>query len=781
MSQYKVYKNTITYKSVRISIISDKLLRIEYSKNKKFVDEKTLMVVNRGYRECNFRCELKDDFLYVYTNSLVLETSGEDFSPSSLSILLKNALNITQNIWRYGDKIENLGGTTRTLDEVDGECELDDGLFSTSGYAVLDDSSSNLLVDDFIKPREKGNKDIYYFGYGNNYRLGLKDYYFISGKTPMIPRYALGNWWSRYYKYTSESYLALMDKFSENNIPLSVSVIDMDWHLVDIDPRFGTGWSGYTWNKELFPNPKEFLDQLHKRGLKVSLNDHPSDGLRAFETNYAELAKSVGIDPSSAQTILFDAGDKGFLDKFQEKILTPLENDGVDFWWIDWQQGKSSKIEGLDPLVSLNLTRFEANKKNSNRALIFSRYGGPGSHRYPIGFSGDTIISWESLAFQPKFTIASTNIGYGWWSHDIGGHMRGYKDDELEIRWYQYGVFSPINRLHCSNSLFTSKEPWRYERETNRIMSDFLRLRHKLIPYLYTMNYLSYSEDMPLIRPMYYYNEDDERAYEAEGQYYFGTSMIVSPIVNKMNKNLLMGKAKVYLPKGNYYDLFSSRYYSGDRVINMFRDIETLPVLVKEGNIIVLSDEERAYRNPSEFSIRVFMGDNNQFTLYEDDGISDSYKDNDFVKTLFINDWDNREFIIKKAEGNLSLIPQKRDYKIVFVGISNSEINVMCNDKKCNHCGFYDETKMELGVILKDISVEDTICVKFSEYSHLVNRSIDDDLFALLDRAQIEIELKDVIYKRVSNKNITQAISALNSLDLDRDLFDSICEILLAS
>ena len=99
-------------------------------------------------------------------------------------------------------------------------------------------------------------------------------------------------------------------------------------------------------------------------------------------------------------------------------------------------------------------------------------------------------MTWESLDFQPYFTSTASNIGYGWWSHDIGGHMLGYRDDELEARWYQYGVFSPINRLHSSNSAFSGKEPWNFSMEVRSTMDDFLRLRHKLVPYLYTMNYV---------------------------------------------------------------------------------------------------------------------------------------------------------------------------------------------------------------------------------------------------------------------------------------------------
>ena len=117
----------------------------------------------------------------------------------------------------------------------------------------------------------------------------------------MIPRYSLGNWWSRYYRYSEESYKEVVDKFREEKIPLSVAVIDMDWHVTDVDPKYGTGWTGYTWNKELFPDYKRFLKMLHDNGLSTTLNLHPADGVRAFEAMYRQVAEKAGIDPDTEE------------------------------------------------------------------------------------------------------------------------------------------------------------------------------------------------------------------------------------------------------------------------------------------------------------------------------------------------------------------------------------------------------------------------------------------------------------------------------------------------
>ena len=372
-----------------------------------------------------------------------------------------------------------------------------------------------LLTDDgWIAPRRPDTLDLYVFAYGRDYRAALRAFYRLTGPQPLLPRFALGNWWSRYHPYSADEYLGLMDRFAAEGIPLSVAVLDMDWHLVDIDPRHGSGWTGYTWNRDLFPDPPAFLAALHERGLATTLNVHPAEGVHAHEERYAAIARRMGVDPDSELPVDFDPADPAFLEAYLEELHHPREAEGVDFWWLDWQQGGVTRIPGLDPLWLLNHFHFLGLRAGRRSGpLTFSRYAGVGSHRYPIGFSGDTVITWASLDFQPYFTATASNVGYGWWSHDVGGHFFGYKDDELTVRWTQLGVFSPITRLHSSDSPFNTREPWRFGERAQRIMTAFLRLRHRLVPYLHTMNRRAHRDGEPLVQPMYYDHPDDDDAY----------------------------------------------------------------------------------------------------------------------------------------------------------------------------------------------------------------------------------------------------------------------------
>ena len=199
-----------------------------------------------------------------------------------------------------------------------------------------------------MEPRQGERIDLYFFGYGRDYQACLRDFYHLTGPAPMLPRYALGNWWSRFHRYDEAEYKALMERFEAEQVPFSVAVIDMDWHLVDVDPKYGSGWTGYTWNKELFPDPAEFMAWLHRHGLRVTLNVHPADGVRPFEEAYRPMAEALGKDWQKEEPVEFDVTDPRFMDAYFKYLHHPNEQAGVDFWWLDWQQGTRTRIPGLD-------------------------------------------------------------------------------------------------------------------------------------------------------------------------------------------------------------------------------------------------------------------------------------------------------------------------------------------------------------------------------------------------------------------------------------------------
>lgn len=677
---------------VRVSLILPTVVRVE---RESFVDLPTQTVINRDFGKITYSLSDNAGILAVKTEAAEFFINKKN--GKIRSVTLADGRSVKPR------KEDILPGTYRTLDTANGAVKLDRGITSRSGVCILDDSKSLLLDQEGnILPRKQCS-DVYYFASGRNYLDQLRDFFKLTGAVPLIPKYALGNWWSRYRAYTQDEYCSLMQTFIDKNLPITVATIDMDWHWTDVVDRFGDkakptkarcpqeiiyntilpGWTGYSWNTELFPDHRGMLNWLHENRFKVPLNVHPSQGVRFFEDAYENVCSALGRDPREKECIAFDPTDRQFMKVYFEQLHRPLEEEGVDFWWIDWQQGKTTELPGLDPLWALNHYHTIDSDRGGRRPLILSRYAGLGSHRYPLGFSGDTIVSWESLDFQPYFTSCASNAGYTWWSHDIGGHMRGVQDDLLYLRWLQYGVFSPINRLHSSNSEYMGKEPWNRSYAVEKVAEDFLRLRHKLIPYLYTAAYRTHTMGEPICQPMYY-NYDCAEAYNLKNQYIFGGQLLVAPITSPQDKRLNLGSVDVWLPEGRWTDIFNGRVYEGGRRVKMYRDIDSIPVLAPAGAIIPMyrnaESNDLSLQQPME--IHLWRG-NGSYELYEDDGETDAYKEGKRAVTSFrmVENDDSLTLEIAPPADSCGLLPGEREIYLVFRDIDHEQIRISLSDK----------------------------------------------------------------------------------------------------
>lgn len=689
-------ENMVTGDKYRFTVLTPSLLRLEYDPEGHFEDRASQVTFYRDFPKNDYSVTIEQEILTLNTGNLTLTYRENDaFTPDSLSI----HLNVEPaSTWRFGETFEDLGGTTRTLDTVNGEMPLGRGVCSRNGFSVIDDSRSLALDENgWIALRGTDLYDVYFFGYGFDYQGAVRDLYRLTGAPSMLPAYALGNWWSRYHKYTQQEYIDLMERFMKEGVPFSVGVIDMDWHIVDIpeavrDPQSPGGWTGYSWNKELFPDYKAFLQYLHEHHISTTLNLHPADCVRKHEDMYEEMARACGIDPATGERVRLDVVSDEFMEHYFNILHHPYEQDGVDFWWMDWQQGTDyhwahepnrdghyhNELERVDPLWQLNHLHILDIGRDGKRPMFFSRYSGVGSHRYPVGFSGDTFCTWESLAFQPYFTASASNIGYSWWSHDIGGHMSGYRNADLLVRWMQFGLFSPINRIHSSNNPYQQKEPWYYDMETEKVMKDVLRMRHNLFPYLYTMNYRNHMQLIPLITPMYYHYPKCDHAYEVKNQYFFGSELMVAPITQERNRVSHLAKARVWLPEGDWFDFFDGTRYDGcgGRMMNVYRSIDRYPVFAKAGAIVPMANfKDNELKNNEELTVLFFPGASNDFVLYEDGLDGNEYQNGAFATTHISTKWGSSPvFTIHPAAGMRSLIPGKRVWNIALRGFTKNAV-----------------------------------------------------------------------------------------------------------
>ncbi len=762
----------------RITVLTDRLLRLEYNPENVFCDTATQAVICREFETPAFTARDEAGCLVVETDAVRLQYDKKPFSQTGLQAMLKGAFSVYASIWHYGDEPSTLKGTARTLDEADGAIPLGEGLMSEKGYAVLDDSQS-MRMDETgrLMPARAHGIDIYLFAYGHDYKACLKDFFRLSGKTPPLPRYALGNWWSRFYPYTQESYQALMERFEQDGIPLSVAVLDMNWHVTSINPKYGPGWTGYTWDREKFPEPEKLLSWLHAHGLRVTLNDHPADGVRACEALYPQMAKALGEDPRGEKPFPFDAADEHYLRAFEQCVMAHFEEQGVDFWWVDWQQKGGSTDPGVDPLFVLNHTRYLHAVRKGDPAVILSRYGGPGSHRYPVGFSGDTFATWASLAFQPYFTSTAANIGYGWWSHDIGGHMHGSRDEEMALRWLQFGVFSPVMRLHSSPSDFMRKDPWAYSEEIGAVMKDFLRLRHQLLPWLYTQNLIASREGLALLRPMYYdYPEERLLYFVCKNQYLLGDSLMICPITAPADGKTALACTEVFLPEGEWTDFFTGMRYLGRQRIGMYRPLASIPVLVRAGAILPM-DAARCPANggalPEILRVRAYPNADGEFDMIEDNGKlpgSDAYRQ--AVTHMALKRAEALTLRIGVPQGDASVIPEGRRTIVELACMPDQ-----APDKaSCAYSASYDAQTRTLTLALEACSEVELVWEKAPVCPPLdwIGR-----LQQLLMPVRMSFDLKDSIMRLArSSRDAVSFVAQLHLLAIDDALMGAILELM---
>jgi alpha-glucosidase len=666
-------KAMVTFGRARFTVLTPELIRMEWAADGHFEDHASFVFLNRRLPVPKFVHLVSDDknTVTIKTAALTLvydrgaaDKSKSDgrFTPENLTVNM--TLGDTIVVWRPGmvdDK--NLMGTTRTLDGALGEKTrepIEQGLISRAGWAVVDDSSRPLFDSaDFsfrqgenspwpwVMERPPGDRqDWYFFGYGHEYKKALGDYVKVAGRIPLPPRFAFGAWWSRYWDYTDQEIEEIVKGFQENDVPLDVFVIDMGWHISreqlqargeKDQAKQSLGWTGYTWNKLLFPDPDQFLAKLHARDLKTSLNLHPASGIEPWEDAYPAMAKAMGIDPATKQYVPFDITNKKFTTNYFNLVLHPLEKQGIDFWWLDWQQQGTTNMAGVNPTWWLNYVHFTDQQREGRRPLLFHRWGGLGNHRYQIGFSGDTVSVWPSLAFQPWFTATAANVGYAYWSHDIGGHMPGAVDPELFTRWVQFGAFSPILRTHTTKNPDSERRIWAYPEPYSAILRNTFQLRYAMQPYIYTEARRTYDTGVAFLRPLYYDWSEADEAYANKDEYLFGDGMIVAPVVEAGDKVTGLAAEDVWLPKGDWIEWPTGKHLAGGASYKRSFAIDQVPVYVKAGTIVPMQPpmEYTGQKPVDPLIVNVWplaAGAASTYSLYEDSGASVEYQHGAFTR-----------------------------------------------------------------------------------------------------------------------------------------------------
>lgn len=680
----------VTDGSVRVEVLTPTLVRLEYAADRHFEDRPTFNAVARNLTPPPFTALRKDGELVIRTSKLALhyrEGSGP-FDPSDTTVELMVGGDRTAVHPAFGSPShpDALGGWYRGLDYYPGQAgpvdqiKLHQGLLDRSGWYLLDDTTTALRTDSgWVQPRpshQGAYQDGYFFGYGHDYKQGLKDLSTLTGPSGLLPKWAFGNWFSEYNAFTSDDYKSsLLPAFRRNKVPLDALVTDTDW-------KAPNSWAGWNWNPSLFPDPKAYLDWANSENLHTTLNVHAAISEDDPRYGQAQQIAHGKLSPSTQsfapKAHRFDWSDQDQAAAWQW-LHASFEQQGVRQWWLDYCcDDSTASMPGLTPDSWVNELYRRDGDARGLRGFSLARIGasypdynstpaaGPwGEHRSTVAFTGDTKPDWDTLAFEAAFTPAEGSIGLPYVSHDIGSFAGKHLPDDLYLRWIQLGAFQPINRLHSDHG---ERLPWQYDKSVSGAAESFLRLREAMVPYLYATAHQAHDTGLPMTRPLYLDNPEDSGAYTHDSEYMLGDQLLVAPVTTPG----LTALTKVWFPVGTWTDIFTGATYQGPGEQLIASTPDRMPVFARAGGILPLAPyaDNTESQPAGALTLKVFPHGEGSTRLYDDAGEGLAYQKGQYASTpVRYTEQGQSTLTIEPASGHYAGQPSTRDYTLKFVDV----------------------------------------------------------------------------------------------------------------
>ncbi|WP_193162002.1 glycoside hydrolase family 31 protein [Microbulbifer hainanensis] len=504
---------------------------------------------------------------------------------------------------------------------------------SASGAMDLGASEANVMQFEAVAGRTS-----YIIVAGDDYPQLINNYVDVTGKQPLPPRWALGNFASRFGYHTEKEVRETIDKFAEEDFPLDAVVLDLYWFGPDIQGHMGN----LAWDRNAFPQPEKMMADFKQRGINTILVTEPfilttSKRWDDAVTNNA-LAKNLAGDPKRFD---FYFGNTGLVDVFSKdgrdwfwNIYDGLRKQGVAGWWGDLGEPEvhpSDTVHAIGMADEIHnayghrwaqmLYDRQTAEQPERRPFIMMRAGFPGSQRFGmIPWTGDVSREWGGLQPQVELALQMGLLGFGYTHSDLGGFAGGEEfDRELYLRWLEYGVFQPVYRPHAQEEI--APEPVFHDRKTRNIAREFIKLRYRLLPYNYTLAFENSQTGMPLMRPLFFENESDPALMDYKDAYLWGNDFLVAPVTQPD-----VDKVAVKLPGGVWFNYWNDDQYSGNEA-QVDVDLDTIPVLVRAGAFIPTADDMDTTRDYSSKHLTLDYyahptAVNSSSYIYEDDGVT---------------------------------------------------------------------------------------------------------------------------------------------------------------
>lgn len=740
-------RHVVDGQTYRFTVLTPRLIRLEYSKDGYFEDRATSLVVNRTFEDFVYGISGEDPALIITTEYFTLTYTKE--SPFT-SNTLKVSLNGTDKVWTPGHKeIRNVGSLTYSLDEFDirGDVKLDKGLdkglYSLEGFVTIDDSKNFVIDNDAFVKRNGDVVDIYLFAYRSDLGLCLQDYFNLTGYPPMIPRYALGSWWYKNEPYNMYAIDDTIKSFVDNKIPISVFILGSKWHNII---------NNYDYDNTLFD--LSYIEKYYsEKKQKFGLTMNPELPVYNTDPLFNEI---VNFIPSNNNCIYFYPFSNETLKIYIDKIASRLLKGGIKIFNIDYYNPNDR--EGLFLLNHYHYVLANLEE----RGVILSRNPGIAPHRYPVIYSGRTKVSWDTLKNLAIYNNRAANLGVSWHAHAIGGFYSGIEEDELYLRYIQFGVFNPVFILASEGGKYYKREPWKWNQINLSVIRDYMQLRNKLVPYIYNEGYTYHKYGVPLIQPLYY---KYPRIYDEPNyvnQYFFGSRIMISPIIKRKNIEMNRVVQNIFVPNGIWYDYFSGKKYVGNKYYRGFYKDEDYPIFVKEGSIIPMSLDMDT-NVPKNMELQIFPAENGlygSYELYEDDGLSLKSEDKNYLITkMNLDKVDNGyKFTITKKEGFFSI--PNRNYVLRFRNMKNPEkVIVKYNNNETEYD--YEVEKNDLIVKLDNINVYSPVEV------NLIGQNLEIEIISVVNE-EIAGILEDLEIDTILKEQIDAIIFSDDAIDRKR-------------
>lgn len=588
---------------------------------------------------------------------------------------------------------------------------------TASGYLDIGASEHNVLQFEAV-----GGRLAYVVVLGDSIKQVSENLVDVTGRQPLPPRWALGNFASRFGYHTQKETEATVAEYQRQGIPLDGIVLDLYWFGKDVKGHMGN----LQWDRDAFPHPEKMISSFASQDIHTIVITEPfilttSSQFDSAVANHA-LAKNLAGQP---KTFDFFFGNTGLVDVFSEKgqdwfwqYYDTLLKQGVTGWWGDLGEPEVHPSDTLHDWQGTTVTADEIHnayghqwakmlytglkkRQPDKRPYLLMRSGFAGSQRYGmIPWTGDVSRSWGGLKPQVELSLQMGMFGLAYTHSDLGGFAGGdVFDPELYIRWLQFGAFQPVFRPHAQEDI--APEPVFHTGDANRITADMIRLRYQLLPYNYSLVYENSLHGLPLMRPMSFnYSEADW--FDEKGQYLWGDSFLVAPVTESG-----VDTWPVKLPQGRWYNFFGDKPYHGGETQTLPVTLDTFPLMVKGGAIVPMVEvaQSTAKADFSKLTVHYWLDDKagqHAFTYYEDDGANpDAIADNAYLATQFaVMQQADGITLSAQSRGQYREMPSQRSVTWVIHGLSQSPLHVLNNQKTLSHEVTWDESAKLLTVTL---------------------------------------------------------------------------------